>query len=115
MGDDRGIPSMNNLYRPYKHMTGMGQSLSPLTANPLDNGLGSIQNSQQSLHNYGQLGHNRIARGNQHLPRELATPPSAMMSHLNGMGSISWAHVDLQPSQATLIFQVPAEQLWAVG
>ncbi|XP_053304165.1 one cut domain family member 2 isoform X2 [Spea bombifrons] len=97
MRDERGIPGMNNLYSPYKDMTGMGQSLSPLTGNPLGNGLGSIHNTQQSLHNYGPPGHEKmlssnfdahtamLARGEQHLSRGLGTPPSAMMSHINGM------------------------------
>uniref|UniRef100_A0A8C5LSJ8 One cut domain family member n=1 Tax=Leptobrachium leishanense TaxID=445787 RepID=A0A8C5LSJ8_9ANUR len=92
MRDERGIPAMNNLYSPYKDMTGMGQSLSPL-----GNGLGSIHNVQQSLHNYGPPGHDKmlspsfdahtamLARGEQHLSRGLGTPPAAMMSHLNGM------------------------------
>ncbi|XP_040276084.1 one cut domain family member 2 [Bufo bufo] len=97
MRDDRGIPAMNNLYSPYKDMTGMGQSLSPLTGTPLGNGLGSIHNTQQSLHNYGPPGHEKmlspnfdahtamLTRGEQHLSRGLGTPPSAMMSHINGM------------------------------
>ncbi|CAJ0944819.1 unnamed protein product [Ranitomeya imitator] len=98
MRDDRGIPAMNNLYSPYKDMTGMGQSLSPLTGTHLGNGLGSIHNTQQSLHNYGPPGHEKmlspnfdahtamLARGEQHLSRGLGTPPSAaMMSHINGM------------------------------
>ncbi|XP_063312896.1 one cut domain family member 2 isoform X2 [Pelobates fuscus] len=98
MRDDRGIPGMNNLYSPYKDMTGMGQSLSPLTGSPLGNGLGSIHNTQQSLHNYGPPGHEKmlspnfdahhtamLARGDQHLSRGLGTPPASMMSHINGM------------------------------
>ncbi|KAM8962164.1 one cut domain family member 2 isoform 3-T3 [Pelodytes ibericus] len=97
MRDERGIPGMNNLYSPYKDMPGMGQSLSPLTGSPLGNGLGSIHNTQQSLHNYGPPGHDKmlspnfdahtamLARGDQHLSRGLGTPPSAMMSHINGM------------------------------
>ncbi|KAE8636655.1 hypothetical protein XENTR_v10003071 [Xenopus tropicalis] len=96
MRDERGIPAMNNLYSPYKDM-GMGQSLSPLAGTPLGNGLGSIHNTQQSLHNYGPPVHDKmlspnfdahtamLARGDQHLSRGLGTPPSAMMSHLSGM------------------------------
>ncbi|OCT98828.1 one cut domain family member 2 isoform X1 [Xenopus laevis] len=91
MRDERGLPAMNNLYSPYKDMTAMGQSLSPL-----GNGLGSIHNTHQSLHNYGPPAHDKmlspnfdahtmLARGDQHLSRGLGTPPSAMMSHLNGM------------------------------
>ncbi|PIO13869.1 hypothetical protein AB205_0113510 [Aquarana catesbeiana] len=79
--DVRGIPSMNNLYSPYKDMTGMGQSLSPLTATPVGNNLGSIHNSQQSCSAHTAM----LARGYQHLFRGLATTPSAMMSHLSGM------------------------------
>ncbi|XP_075041039.1 one cut domain family member 2 isoform X1 [Mixophyes fleayi] len=97
MRDDRGIPAMNNLYSPYKDMTGMGQSLSPLTGTHLGNGLSSIHNTQQSLHNYGPPGHDKmlspnfdahtamLARGEQHLSRGLGTPPASMMSHINGM------------------------------
>nr|XP_033785113.1 one cut domain family member 2 [Geotrypetes seraphini] len=97
MRDDRGLPAMNNLYSPYKEMTGMGQSLSPLAGTPLGNGLGSIHSTQQSLHNYGPPGHDKmlspnfdahtamLARGDQHLSRSLATPPATMMSHLNGI------------------------------
>ncbi|EMP26695.1 One cut domain family member 2 [Chelonia mydas] len=97
MRDERGLPAMNNLYSPYKEMSGMGQSLSPLAGTPLGNGLGSIHNTQQSLHTYGPPSHDKmlspnfdahtamLARGEQHLSRGLATPPAAMMSHLNGM------------------------------
>uniref|UniRef100_A0A8C8SJG9 One cut domain family member n=1 Tax=Pelusios castaneus TaxID=367368 RepID=A0A8C8SJG9_9SAUR len=88
MRDERGLPAMNNLYSPYKEMPTMGQSLSPL---------GSLHAPQQSLHGYGPPGHDKmlspnfeahpamLARGEQHLSRGLATPPAAMMSHLNGM------------------------------
>ncbi|XP_007445363.2 one cut domain family member 2-like, partial [Python bivittatus] len=81
-----------NLYGPYKEMPGMGQSLSPL-----GNGLGSLHNPQQGLHNYGPAGPEKmlspnfeahpamLARGEQHLSRGLATPPAPMMAHLNGM------------------------------
>ncbi|XP_031433947.1 one cut domain family member 2 isoform X1 [Clupea harengus] len=98
MRDDRGLPAMNNLYSPYhKDMTGMGQSLSPLASSPLGNGLGSIHNTQQSLHNYGTHGHDKmlssnfdahtamLARGDQHLSRGLGGPTAGMMPHLNGM------------------------------
>ncbi|MBN3314900.1 ONEC2 protein, partial [Atractosteus spatula] len=98
MRDERGLPAMNNLYSPYhKDMTGMGQSLSPLASSPLGNGLGSIHNTQQSLHNYGAHGHDKmlgsnfdahtamLARGDQHLSRGLGGPSAGMMPHLNGM------------------------------
>ncbi|KAL4613348.1 hepatocyte nuclear factor 6-like [Arapaima gigas] len=52
MRDDRGLASMNNLYSPYhKDVTGMGQSLSPLSGS----GLG-IHNSQQGLPPYAHPG-----------------------------------------------------------
>ena len=89
---------MNNLYSPYKEMPGMGQSLSPLAATPLGNGLGGLHNAQQSLPNYGPPGPDKmlspnfdahhtamLTRGDQHLSRGLGTPPAAMMSHLNGL------------------------------
>ncbi|XP_036383380.1 one cut domain family member 2-like isoform X1 [Megalops cyprinoides] len=98
MRDERGLPAMNNLYSPYhKEMSGMGQSLSPLATSPLGNGLGSIHNTQQSLHNYGTHGHDKmlssnfdahtamLARGDQHLSRGLGGPAAGMMQHLNGM------------------------------
>ncbi|ERE82931.1 Lambda repressor-like, DNA-binding containing protein [Cricetulus griseus] len=98
MRDERGLPSMNNLYSPYKEMPSMSQSLSPLAATPLGNGLGGLHNAQQSLPNYGPPGHDKmlspnfeahhtamLTRGEQHLSRGLGTPPAAMMSHLNGL------------------------------
>ncbi|XP_018611292.1 one cut domain family member 2 [Scleropages formosus] len=98
MRDERGLPAMNNLYSPYhKDMPGMGQSLSPLASSPLGNGLGSIHSTQQSLHNYGTHGHDKmlgsnfeahtamLARGDQHLSRGLGAPTPGMMPHLNGM------------------------------
>ncbi|XP_062269004.1 one cut domain family member 2 [Platichthys flesus] len=98
MRDDRGLPGMNNLYSPYHkdHMSGMGQSLSPV----LGNGLGSIHNTQQGLHNYGTAthgGHDKmlnfdahhtasmLARGDHHQHRGLGGPTAGMMPHLNGM------------------------------
>ncbi|XP_053267698.1 one cut domain family member 2 [Pleuronectes platessa] len=98
MRDDRGLPGMNNLYNPYHkdHMSGMGQSLSPV----LGNGLGSIHNTQQGLHNYGTAthgGHDKmlnfdahhtasmLARGDHHQHRGLGGPTAGMMPHLNGM------------------------------
>ncbi|KAM6975511.1 one cut domain family member 2 isoform 2-T2 [Tautogolabrus adspersus] len=98
MRDERGLPGMNNLYSPYHkdHMSGMGQSLSPV----LGNGLGSIHNTQQGLHNYGTTthgGHDKmlnfdahhtasmLARGDHHQHRGLAGPTAGMMPHLNGM------------------------------
>ncbi|XP_005994776.1 one cut domain family member 2 [Latimeria chalumnae] len=97
MRDERGLPAMNNLYSPYKDMTGMGQSLSPLAGTPLGNGLGTIHNTQQSLHNYGPPHHDKmlspnfdahtamLARGDQHLARGLGPSTAGMMPHLNGM------------------------------
>ncbi|KAJ8415583.1 hypothetical protein AAFF_G00425630 [Aldrovandia affinis] len=98
MRDERGLPAMNNLYSPYhKDMSGMGQSLSPLSSSPLGNGLGSIHNTQQNLHNYGTHGHEKmlgsnfdahsamLARGDQNLSRGLVGPTAGMMPHLNGM------------------------------
>ncbi|KAG7481559.1 hypothetical protein MATL_G00067990 [Megalops atlanticus] len=98
MRDERGLPAMNNLYSPYhKDMTGMGQSLSPLATSRLGNGLGSIHNTQQSLHNYGTHGNDKmlssnfdahtamLARGDQHISRGLGGPATGMMPHLNGM------------------------------
>ncbi|KAM4634640.1 one cut domain family member 2 isoform 2-T2 [Polymixia lowei] len=106
MRDERGLPAMNNLYSPYHkdHMSGMGQSLSPLASSPvLGNGLGSIHNTQQGLHNYGTTthgGHDKmlaaaanfdahhtatmLARGD-HQHRGLGGPTAGMMPHLNGM------------------------------
>ncbi|XP_026153677.1 one cut domain family member 2 isoform X2 [Mastacembelus armatus] len=98
MRDERGLPGMNNLYSPYHkdHMSGMGQSLSPV----LGNGLASIHNTQQGLHNYGTAthgGHDKmlnfdahhtasmLARGDHHQHRGLGGPASGMMPHLNGM------------------------------
>ncbi|NXB38994.1 ONEC2 protein, partial [Eulacestoma nigropectus] len=68
----------------------VGQSLSPL-----GNGLGPLPGAQQGLHGYGPPGHDKmlspnfeahaamLARGEQHLPRGLGTPP-AMLPPLNG-------------------------------
>ncbi|XP_044029236.1 one cut domain family member 2 isoform X2 [Siniperca chuatsi] len=98
MRDERGLPGMNNLYSPYHkdHMSGMGQSLSPV----LGNGLGSIHNTQQGLHNYGTTTHgshdkmlnfdahhtaSMLARGDHHQHRGLGGPAAGMMPHLNGM------------------------------
>ncbi|KAF7217709.1 one cut domain family member 2 [Nothobranchius furzeri] len=97
MRDERGLPGMNNIYSPYHkdHMSGMGQSLSPV----LGNGLGSIHNTQQGLHNYGTSthgGHDKmlnfdhtasmLARGDHHHQhRGLGGPAAGMMPHLNGM------------------------------
>uniref|UniRef100_A0A3B3HRX5 One cut domain family member n=1 Tax=Oryzias latipes TaxID=8090 RepID=A0A3B3HRX5_ORYLA len=101
MRDERGLPGMNNIYSPYHKdpMSGMGQSLSPV----LGNGLGSIHNTQQGLHNYGATthgGHDKmlnfdahhtasmLARGDHHhhhQHRGLGGPAAGMMPHLNGM------------------------------
>ncbi|CAL8384571.1 unnamed protein product [Gadus morhua 'NCC'] len=118
MRDDRGLPTMNNIYSPYKDpMSGMGQSLSPV--------LGSIHNTQQALH-YGPAthaaGHDKmlaaaanfdahhtatmLARGDPHQHRGLAGPPAGMMPHLNGMhhsGSVGH-HPQLQsPSHGQVL------------
>ncbi|NWV96989.1 ONEC2 protein, partial [Machaerirhynchus nigripectus] len=80
----------DNLYGPYKEVPAVGQSLSPL-----GNGLGPLPGAQQGLHGYGPPGHDKmlspnfeahaamLARGEQHLPRGLGTPP-AMLPPLNG-------------------------------
>ncbi|XP_061603131.1 one cut domain family member 2 [Phyllopteryx taeniolatus] len=96
MRDERGLPGMNNLYNPYHKdpMSGMGQSLSPV----LGNGLGSLHNTQQGLHNYGTAthgGHDKmlnfdptaamLSRADHHQHRGLAGPAGGMMPHLNGM------------------------------
>ncbi|XP_077593723.1 one cut domain family member 2 isoform X1 [Stigmatopora nigra] len=96
MRDERGLPGMNNLYNPYHKdpMSGMGQSLSPV----LGNGLGSLHNTQQGLHNYGTVthgGHDKmlnfeagasmLSRGEHHQHRGLGGPAGGMMPHLNGM------------------------------
>ncbi|NXM46148.1 ONEC2 protein, partial [Gymnorhina tibicen] len=86
----RGLPAVNSLYGPYKEVPAVGQSLSPL-----GNGLGPLPGAQQGLHGYGPPGHDKmlspnfeahaamLARGEQHLPRGLGTPP-AMLPPLNG-------------------------------
>ncbi|KAM4532742.1 one cut domain family member 2 [Fundulus diaphanus] len=85
MRDERGLPGMNNIYTPYKdHMSGMGQSLSPV----LGNGLGSIHNAQQGLHNYGSGAHgahDKMLNFEHHQHRGLGGPTAGMMPHLNGM------------------------------
>ncbi|XP_008422787.1 one cut domain family member 2 [Poecilia reticulata] len=84
MRDERGLPGMNNIYSPYKdHMSGMGQSLSPV----LGNGLGSIHSTQQGLHNYGSSSHATHDKmlNFDHQHRGLGGPPAGMMPHLNGM------------------------------
>ncbi|CAH2273908.1 hepatocyte nuclear factor 6 [Pelobates cultripes] len=107
MRDDRGLTSMNNLYTPYhKDVTGMGQSLSPLSGS----GLGSIHNAQQGLPHYahpsatmpsekmltpnGFEAHHpaMLSRhGEQHL-----TPPSAGMVPINGIPHHPHAHLNAQ-------------------
>ncbi|XP_041895514.1 hepatocyte nuclear factor 6 [Corvus kubaryi] len=107
MRDERGLASMNNLYTPYhKDVTGMGQSLSPLSGS----GLGSIHNSQQGLPHYahpsatmptekmltpnGFEAHHpaMLARhGDQHL-----TPTSAGMVPINGIPHHPHAHLNAQ-------------------
>ncbi|XP_061657394.1 one cut domain family member 2 [Syngnathoides biaculeatus] len=96
MRDERGLPAMNNLYNPYHKdpMAGMGQSLSPV----LSNGLGSLHNTQQGLHNYSTVTHGShdkmlnfdptaamLSRGDHHQHRGLGGPSGGMMPHLNGM------------------------------
>ncbi|XP_078540977.1 hepatocyte nuclear factor 6 isoform X1 [Lissotriton helveticus] len=107
MRDERALTSMNNLYTPYhKDVTGMGQSLSPLSGS----GLGSLHNSQQGLPHYahpsatmpsekmltpnGFEAHHpsMLSRhGEQHL-----TPPSAGMVPLNGLPHHPHAHLNAQ-------------------
>ncbi|XP_007908932.1 hepatocyte nuclear factor 6 [Callorhinchus milii] len=104
MRDERGLPSMGNLYSPYhKDMATMGQSLSPLS-----NGLGTLHNSQQPLTPYGPGGHMAnekmlspngfdthaamLSRGDEHLARGLGGPGAGMMPHLNGMHPHSHHH-----------------------
>ncbi|XP_069812672.1 hepatocyte nuclear factor 6 isoform X1 [Dendropsophus ebraccatus] len=107
MRDDRGLTSMNNLYTPYhKEVTGMGQSLSPLSGS----GLGGIHNAQQGLPHYahpsatmptekmltpnGFEAHHpaMLSRhGEQHL-----TPPSAGMVPINGIPHHPHAHLNAQ-------------------
>ncbi|XP_067827263.1 hepatocyte nuclear factor 6 [Heptranchias perlo] len=112
MRDDRGLSSMNNLYSHYhKDMTGMGQSLSPLSGSSLVNGLGTIHNSQQGLPPYGHVGPmpsdkmltpngfdghpGMLTRGDQHLSRGL-TPPSVGMVPINGLHHHPHAHPHAQ-------------------
>ncbi|NXA89318.1 ONEC2 protein, partial [Melanocharis versteri] len=69
--------------------------LALLRLSPLGNGLGPLPGAQQGLHGYGPPGHDKmlspnfeahaamLARGEQHLPRGLGTPP-AMLPPLNG-------------------------------
>ncbi|KAG8440464.1 hypothetical protein GDO86_006281 [Hymenochirus boettgeri] len=107
MRDERGLASMNNLYTPYhKDVTGMGQSLSPLSGS----GLGSIHNTQQGLPHYahptatmptekmltpnGFEAHHPAMltrHGEQHL-----TPPSAGMVPINGIPHHPHAHLNAQ-------------------
>ncbi|XP_078054901.1 hepatocyte nuclear factor 6 [Mustelus asterias] len=102
MRDERGLPSMGNLYSPYhKDMASMGQPLSPLS-----NGLGTLHNSQQPLTPYGGHMANEkmlspngfdshaamLSRGDEHLARGLAAPGAGMMAHLNGMHHHSHHH-----------------------
>uniref|UniRef100_UPI00398EFC14 hepatocyte nuclear factor 6 n=1 Tax=Pristiophorus japonicus TaxID=55135 RepID=UPI00398EFC14 len=101
MRDDRGLSSMNNLYSHYhKDMSGMAQSLSPLSGSSLPNGLGSLHNSQNGLPPYGHAGPmpgdklltpngfeghpGMLSRGEQHLSRGL-TPPAVGMVPINGL------------------------------
>ncbi|XP_072570746.1 one cut domain family member 2-like [Paramormyrops kingsleyae] len=98
MRDERSLPAINNLYSQYhKDMTGMNQSLSPLGSSPLGNSLSTIHNTQQSLHNYGSHGPDKIlspnfddhptilARGDQHFSRGLNGTTTGIIPHLNGM------------------------------
>ncbi|XP_038633867.1 hepatocyte nuclear factor 6 isoform X1 [Scyliorhinus canicula] len=95
MRDERGLPSMGNIYSPYhKDMASMGQPLSPLS-----NGLGTLHSSQQPLTPYGGHMANEkmlspngfdshaamLSRGDEHLARGLGGPGAGMMAHLNGM------------------------------
>nr|XP_055059763.1 hepatocyte nuclear factor 6 [Misgurnus anguillicaudatus] len=104
MRDDRGLASMGNLYGHYpKDMSGMGQSLSPLS-----NGLGSLHNSQQALSAYGPGAHlsndkmlspggfdthaAMLSRSEEHLARSLGGHGHGMISNLNGMHPHSHLH-----------------------
>ncbi|CAL8253912.1 unnamed protein product [Merluccius merluccius] len=98
MRDDRSLASMSNLYGHYpKDMSGMGQSLSPLS-----NGLGSLHNSQQSLGAYGpgvaHLSNDKmlssggfeshaamLSRNEEHLARGLGGHGAGLMTSLNGI------------------------------
>ncbi|XP_038669367.1 hepatocyte nuclear factor 6 [Scyliorhinus canicula] len=101
MRDDRGMSTMNNLYSHYhKEMGSVGASLSPLSASPLANGLGTLHSSQHGLPPYGHPGPmpgdkmltsngfdghpGMLARGEQHLSRGLS-PPSVGMVPINGL------------------------------
>ncbi|XP_010217617.1 PREDICTED: hepatocyte nuclear factor 6, partial [Tinamus guttatus] len=85
MRDERGLASMNNLYTPYhKDVTGMGQSLSPLSGS----GLGGIPFSTAFKPPPPAM----LARhGEQHL-----TPTSAGMVPLNGIPHHPHAHLNAQ-------------------
>ncbi|XP_056460682.1 hepatocyte nuclear factor 6 [Gadus chalcogrammus] len=104
MRDDRSLASMSNLYGHYqKDMSGMGQSLSPLS-----NGLGSLHNSQQSLGAYGPTAHlsndkmlssggfeshaAMLSRNEEHLARGLGGHGAGLMTSLNGMHHHSHQH-----------------------
>ncbi|AWP11114.1 one cut domain family member 1-like [Scophthalmus maximus] len=104
MRDDRSLASMGNLYGHYpKDMSGMGQSLSPLS-----NGLGSLHSSQQTLSAYGPGAHlsndkmlssggfeshaAMLSRGEDHLARGLGGHGAGLMSSLNGIHHHSHPH-----------------------
>uniref|UniRef100_A0A3Q3FWR9 One cut domain family member n=1 Tax=Labrus bergylta TaxID=56723 RepID=A0A3Q3FWR9_9LABR len=104
MRDDRSLASMGNLYGHYpKDMSGMGQSLSPLS-----NGLGSLHSSQQTLSAYGPGAHlsndkmissggfeshaAMLSRGEEHLARGLGGHGPGLMTSLNGIHHHSHPH-----------------------
>ncbi|XP_068447884.1 hepatocyte nuclear factor 6 [Clinocottus analis] len=104
MRDDRSLASMSNLYGHYpKDMSGMGQSLSPLS-----NGLGSLHSSQQSLSAYGPGAHlsndkmissggfeshaAMLSRNEEHLARGLGGHGAGLMTSLNGIHHHSHPH-----------------------
>ncbi|XP_037627274.1 hepatocyte nuclear factor 6 [Sebastes umbrosus] len=104
MRDDRSLASMSNLYGHYpKDMSGMGQSLSPLS-----NGLGSLHSSQQTLSAYGPGGHlsndkmissggfeshaAMLSRNEEHLARGLGGHGAGLMTSLNGLHHHSHPH-----------------------
>ncbi|XP_061154115.1 one cut domain family member 2 [Syngnathus typhle] len=104
MRDDRSLASMSNLYGHYpKDMSGMGQSLSPLS-----NGLGPLHGSQQSLGAYGPGAHlsndkmlsaggfdshaAMLSRGEEHLARGLGGHGAGLMTSLNGIHHHSHPH-----------------------
>ncbi|XP_012677151.2 hepatocyte nuclear factor 6 [Clupea harengus] len=113
MRDDRSLASMGNLYSHYpKDMSGMGQSLSPLS-----NGLGSLHNSQQTLSAYGPGTHlsndkmmstggfeshaAMLSRSEDHLARGLGGHGAGIMTSLNGIHHHNHPHSQANGSMLT--------------